>query len=251
MAENPLLPNAELRALLALTKRCVALDAAATRNRKPSRAAGPLPAREALIAGTALQLKPGDLLLPERDDATLTQLAKERQDAGDDSANLLPTSARPSSRLMLAAAMAAALRAANTEHLVVVYTHHRAIEPDWESALAWAQERLLPLIVVCADPRDQNAFTADPRAPRDAFTWQAVATSTRRSKLPVLTLEGEDAVAVYRAMQESALRARAGGGPAVLWAMLPSPAQASKRSRSAHPLSRLEKYMRVRKIPLS
>ena len=72
----------------------------------------------------------------------------------------------------------------------------------------------------------------------------------KRVKLPVLTVDGEDAVAVYRVMQESVLRARLGGGPAVLWAVMTPAAEAAKMKRSSQPIARLEKYMAARKITL-
>jgi hypothetical protein len=56
-------------------------------------------------------------------------------------------------------------------------------------------------------------------------------------------------------MQESVLRARLGGGPAVLWAVM-KPASGSatklpsaKLPRSSQPIVRLEKYLTARNIP--
>ncbi len=72
----------------------------------------------------------------------------------------------------------------------------------------------------------------------------------KRIKLPILTVDGEDAVAVYRVMQESVLRARFGGGPAILWAvMTPLRASSPKPPRSSQPIARLESYMKARDIP--
>jgi pyruvate dehydrogenase E1 component alpha subunit len=68
----------------------------------------------------------------------------------------------------------------------------------------------------------------------------------KKLHLPVFAVDGEDAVAVYRVMQESVLRARAGGGPAVFWAVL-SP---QRPSRSDLPLARLRSYLAARRIPL-
>ena len=251
MAENPLLPNAELRALRNLTRRCIALDAKGARTRKAGGARNALPGREALLAGTALQLKPGDLIIPERDDATVAELAPADPHLAEGSTDILPAVSRQAPRLMLAAAMAAALRAAGTDRVVVVYLRERATEPDWDAALAWAQQRQLPMILVCADPRGPNAFQADTRAAKTAFTWSSVNTTAHRLQLPVLTLDGEDAVAVYRAMQESLLRARGGGGPAILWGMLTPAAEHAAGAWSGQPLRRLEQYMRARRIPLT
>ena len=67
----------------------------------------------------------------------------------------------------------------------------------------------------------------------------------------MLTVDGEDAVAVYRTAQEGILRARVGGGPAVLWAALATVAEAKARPASQRPVARLTRYMRARKIALS
>lgn len=255
MAENPLLPNAELQALLALTRRCATLDAATRRKgKRNSRNAPPLPFREALLAGTTLQLRPGDLLITEPGDTTAESIASRRQTTeGDDPPPpVIPPIhqlGRNTPRLQLAAAMAAALRQTGSSGIVLAQTRHPAAEPNWTAALAWAQERQLPLILACADPRGEAAFGPDPRVPKVAFSWQSVRQAAQRLKLPVLTIDGEDAVAVYRAMQESVLRARFGAGPAILWAMLPKPGSLASRPRSADPLRRLQRYLRSRKIP--
>lgn len=243
MAENPLLPNAELRALLDLTKRCLALDATAARRSRRPPAPAPLPGREALLAGTALQLKPGDILIGERADSTTAALAAQIQSSGRPAQSPLPETGTQSPRLLLAAAMAAALRHAGTDRLVLAYTREHASEPHWTSALAWAQQRQLPLILACADPRGEHAFRAATRAAKDAFSWDKVTTTARRLRVPVLTVDGGDAVAVYRTMQESILRARAADGPAILWAMLPPPT-----GQAAKPLGRLQQYLRTRRI---
>ena len=252
MAENPLLPNEELRALLALTKRCAKLEAKANRSSGPGRKSSSftaLPSREALLAATTLQLKPGDLLLPEAHDAVAASLAP-RPANSDQTASLLPdTLSRDHSRTMLATAMAAALRMSGRDGLVLNYLRADTAQRGWAEAYEWAQGGLLPLITVIADTRGSQAFRPSTREVLDGLTWEAVERIARRLKLPVLCVDGEDAVAVYRVMQESVIRARAGGGPAILWAMLPSAGElAAPRSSSAKPVARLTRYLRTRKI---
>lgn len=252
MAENPLLPNEELRSLLALTKHCAKLEAKGSRtpgSRRRSSSFTALPSREALLAATTLQLKPGDLLLPEAHDTAAASLAPHPADS-DEPASLLPvTLGRDHSRPMLAAAMAAALRMSGRDGLVLNYLRADAALLGWAEAYEWAQGGLLPLITVIADTRGSRAFRPSTREVRDGLTWEAVERVARRLKLPVLCVDGEDAVAVYRVMQESVIRARAGGGPAILWAMLPAARElAAPRSSSAKPVARLTRYLRTRKI---
>ena len=261
MAENPLLPNDQLRALLALTKECARLDVAAARSsvrvtasKQRGGRTAVWPSREALIAGTMLHLQPGDALLPDPSDTVALRLAP-KSTTGEPSHAALPASldkalGGKAPRLLLGAAMAAAVRAAGTDRLVMVHLDPGCAEPDWSAALRWAQESLLPLIIVFGDRRGSGAFRAAQREVKGMPSWNAVQQAAARSQLPVLSVDGEDAVAVYRVTQESVLRARSGAGPALLWAMLPSPREvASDRPAAAKPVARLQRYLRARRIP--
>jgi hypothetical protein len=64
----------------------------------------------------------------------------------------------------------------------------------------------------------------------------------------VVSVDGEDAVAVYRVMQECVVRTRVIGGPAVIWA-LSTPATAPL-TRAQQPIARLRSYMAARNIKL-
>lgn len=252
MAENPLLPNAELRSLLDLTRRCANLDAAAARRaaKQPLKRGirlSPRTYREALLAGSTLQLRPDDLLVADPMDATAASLAPNRDEA--DVLPVVPDVGLGASGLLLSVAMAAALKATGTDHLVLHTVRAGTPQTSWAEALAWAQQRLLPLILVCADARGSQAFLPESAEKRDVLAWTGVRRTAAKLQLPVLTVDGEDAVAVYRVMQESVLRARAGGGPSVLWAMLPAPKDLQKvRARAQTPVARLERYLRARKI---
>ena len=269
MAENPLLPDEQLRALLSLTRECARLDTVAKRaeSGEPAKQSGSdrsaskrrpgggslWPSREALIAGTMLHLQPGDVLLPEASDAVSLRLAP-RPASGEAPRPLLPASLGKelggrSPRLLLGAGMAAALRAGGSDRLVMVHLSPDLAEPNWQAALSWAQQALLPLIVVCGDTRGTGAFRAPRRVVADAPGWDAVQRVASRLQLPVLSVDGEDAVAVYRVTQESVLRARAHAGPALLWAMLPSLRDAAAdRPANTRPVARLQRYLRARKV---
>ena len=260
MAENPLLPDDQLRALLLLTKELARLDATTGRALANARTKGrraaqnmPWPSREALLAGTLLHLQPGDALLPESADTVSLRLAPKSATGGTARA---PLPAFPEKefrgqtpRLLLGAAMAAALRGAGSDRLVMVHLSSGRPEAEWQAALRWGQEALLPLLVVVGDTRGIGAFQPAQRAVEGAPDWDAVQRAAARLGLPVLAVDGEDAVAVYRVAQESVLRARSGAGPAVLWAMLPSTRDlAAGRSSSAKPVARLQRYLRARGI---
>lgn len=255
MAENPLLPNAELRALHHLLRTAARAEAEELRRRarsgaKSARNTQP-GSRAALLAGMLLQLKSGDVAVPEPEDALAASLLHEETDGRETGTALAVPASAP--RLMIAAGLAAAHQASGEERLVLALVRAGTRPADWPAALTWAQERQLPLVLAVADPSGPNAFGAASGAGKAGdFTWPAVQKLTAKLKLPVLSVDGEDAVAVYRVMQESALRARSGGGPAILWAMLPSAQQlAAQRPRTALPVARLERYLKARGIALS
>ena len=249
----------ELRSLLALTKHIAKLEAAAVRD-TPKRTAkrGTItknawpPCREAMLAATTLQLQPGDILVAEPEDSVVSALAPKP--VHGERKPLFPDLNKDNSRLMLSAAMAAAARVIGTDRLALAYVREGALERGWAAALTWAQTHQLPLVLVCADSRGNGAFREAGRSPEETFTWGKVDVLARKLQIPVLSADGEDAVAMYRVAEESILRARAGRGPTVLWAMLPSADDLAEarpgRPKVAAPVARLQRYLRSRNVPL-
>ena len=76
--------------------------------------------------------------------------------------------------------------------------------------------------------------------------WPELTRLAHGLHLPHFPVDGEDAVAVYRVMQETSARARSGGGPSVIWAML----SAERLAPREQPLKRLDAYMAARGISL-
>ncbi len=253
MPENPLLPNAQLGALHALLEQVLTHEKQLPRKKSSSGAAKtgsavPVSRREALLAGTLLQLCAGDILVAEPADLLPAALLLSRAEEGGAS-NLSLSPGSP--QLALATGLAEALQRGGTDRLVFVLLRTGMAEAEWASTLARAEEAKLPLIVACADPSGADTFRRTSQTAPDtrlSVSWSSVQKVASKSKLPVLSVDGEDAVAVYRVMQESVLRARSGGGPALIWAMLPTPAEARIQPRSALPLRRLERYLRTRHI---
>ncbi len=240
MSENPLLPHRKLRELHSLMLRCRELE-----RKDKSRNS----AREALLAATSIHLLPGDLLSSNTADQVAGQLAPEGKKPSK-SGNLIAT-AGLSTRLPFCAAAARGLQAAGTDGIVLAFTQAGAAEPGWQAALEWAQQSQLPLIMACSDATGGAPLRSTKRGER-ALDYAAMSPFAKRVKLPVLTVDGEDAVAVYRVMQESVLRARFGGGPAVLWAVMTQVHTASpKIPRASQPIARLESYLAARSISFS
>ena len=253
MPENPLLPHAQLRTLLALTKRCTTLEAAAagaSGSKRPRGSVKRHASREAVLAATTLQLEPGDLLIAEPDDPAAGELAGARSGKKAHTSILPAAHCKGTSRLLLATAMAAALQETGTKRVALLFTQAGTTDSAWQAALAWSQERLLPLIFVCTDASGPAIFTAKVKTSPALLQWSHVSRLATKLKLPVLTVDGEDAVAMYRAAQEAILRARSGGGPAMLWAALPTAAELAGRSRTLRPVYRLAQYLRTRGVPI-
>ncbi len=239
MAENPLLPHRKLKELYALILRFRALDHALRGKTKS-------PEREALLAASSIHLEPGDLIFAEVDDSVAASLAPAQKTSAREPGKKPVQSAEFNLPRLAAAVAAAHSLKPRAKNLVIAHTHENAIEPKWQASLKFAQEHHLPLLFVCAGAHQQTKKSA-PKDP-NAFTWEAVTRVCKRLRIPLLPVDGEDAVALYRVFQESSQHARAGAAPAVIWAML-HPAT-SKLPRSQTPVARLEAYCRTRKIKL-
>jgi TPP-dependent pyruvate/acetoin dehydrogenase alpha subunit len=157
--------------------------------------------------------------------------------------------ARSGGRLALCAAVARGLQAAvagNETGLLLAFTHAGSMEHGWADALEWAQQEQLPLLLACTDAT--GGKTVRGRGAAEALDWASMSRLSRRTGLPVVSVDGEDAVAVYRVMQECVVRTRVVGGPAVIWA-LTTPAT-TPLTRTQQPIARLRSYMAARNIKL-
>jgi pyruvate dehydrogenase E1 component alpha subunit len=231
LADNPLLPQDRLRELHALMQRIRTLD------RRRSNAA-----REALLAATLIHLSAGDLVSGETDDRALRELAP-KSSAGED-AHDVPQSLR----IPLCAGAARGMQTAGTNRLAVAFVEAGAPENGWEDALRWAHRDRLPFLLIVADTgtnigRRRARSSARTVAP---LLWPELTKLGRNLHLPHFPVDGGDAVAVYRVMQETSARARSGGGPSVIWAVL----SAERLAARQQPMKRLEAYMVARKIRL-
>ncbi len=227
MADNPLLPKARLRELRAL------MHGIRTTDRRRSTSA-----REALLAATLIHLSAGDLVSGRTDDATLRALAP-KSNAGDD-AHDVPQSLR----IPLCAGVARGMQTAGTDRIAVAFTDAGAPETGWADAVRWAHRDRLPFLLIVADNGTRPGRRSSRNGP--ALLWPELTKLAHSIHLPHFPVDGEDAVAVYRVVQETSARARSGGGPSVIWAMLSAERLASRQQ----PLKRLDAYMALRGISL-
>ncbi len=194
-------------------------------------------AREALVAATMIHLSPGDLVSGRAGDRTLLEIAP-KSSAGE-AAHELPANLR----LPLCAGAARGMQTAGTDRVAVCFAEAGTPEAAWADALRWAHRDRLPLLLVVADDGTRAARRGSARS-APALSWPELTKVARGMHLPHFPVDGEDAVAVYRVVQETAARARSGGGPSVIWAML----SAERLTPRQQPLRRLEQYMAARGI---
>ncbi len=216
-----------------------------------SKAPSTSPRFEALLAATLMHLEPGDFVSPPPGAAHAAQLIAERTAPARRKKSTVPQlePALPATQRLAAAAGAArGLKLAKSDRMSVVYIDAGApttrTEPSWAESLTYISQGELPFVAVIADATGSNT-SANPKS----LSWPNVAKLTAKLQLPVLTVDGEDAVAVYRCMQECTLRARMGAGSALIWAVLTPGSKAASLTRSQLPQSRLESYLKTRSIP--
>jgi TPP-dependent pyruvate/acetoin dehydrogenase alpha subunit len=220
--ESPLISHARMRAMYrALVETRLLLKQARVR---------PLRGAEACCVGAAIDLREGDLTsdagkpheqaliahiraVGQRPDggkvtaAELRRLLTRMRGAAPDA---FPGS--PANRLLCAVGAAMALRAAGSERLVLAYVEAGAMKAgEWRRVLPAMAQAGLPLIVA--------VLPAAPPETRPALDLEALALRVAdkpEKAIPVIPVDAGDVVAIYRVAQESAVRARAGGGAAVL-----------------------------------
>jgi hypothetical protein len=232
--ENPLLPNAKLKELYALMQRARSL----------SKAPASAPRFEAILCATLMHVEPGDFVSPPPDAPVAALLAAERTTAHTKARTTAsrkqpePAHALPASqRLAAASGIAQGLKVVSPGRFAVLYTDAGLPENGWQEALLYAYSARLPLILVIASV--ETARAAKPKS----LSWPSLSKLAKKLRLPVLTVDGADAVAVYRVMQESAHRARLGDGVAVIWCSLPA-----KNSAATDPLRLMKAYLAARNL---
>ena len=201
--ENPLVPHALLQRMYAGMQALRAATPTAT----PNTIAG-LRGQEACRASSLLSLEPQDLIsdLP----ASVTAQKRPRSRLASVVATLAPnTHLLPSpedalDRLRLALGAAGALQAQAERRLVLAYVEANALTPAaWKLLLSLAGGSSLPIVFMLLPTTSAN-------------TQGAISDRAQSWGVPGMPVDAADAIALYRVLQESVLRARSGDGPALI-----------------------------------
>lgn len=239
MAENPLLPHRKLQELRALMLRLRSLDGRSAKGLR----------LEALKAATLMHIEPGDFAAaPGADEASPAKPKKATKSVAKKksaSKAALPGAKPTRERIATGAGIAQGFKLAKLDRAAIVLTDTATAatsETAWAEALEYAMKAGLALIVLCVDTLGSKS-AATPAA----LSWTSAEKLSERTKVPIVSVDGEDAVAMYRVMQESMIHARLGAGPVLIWAHT----TVGPLKPAAQPIKRLEAYMSVRKIPLA
>jgi len=138
---------------------------------------------EAAIVGTALDLKAQDTLVPTLwPDASLKAI--------NSTAAIAPS---------IPAAIRSAIAQKDNQRITLLFSSAKAsAQPAWHKALTVAAENRLPILFLSLNHASSPSLSLKPEL------------------LPVITVDGNDVVAVYRVATESMTYARKGRGPTLI-----------------------------------
>jgi TPP-dependent pyruvate/acetoin dehydrogenase alpha subunit len=262
--ENPLVPNMKLRQMYVAMVEARVLDEHISRlQRRARRGKGAKELRtsstrgqEACRVSTAIDLGPGDLVSDSQAGVAMELLAgakissvlkrvqelhsgekAKKATAALLSGRLLPWVEDASERLRMAMGAALSFKAQRRANVVVAYVGQGEIAKRvWRQLLELAAKLELPII-----------FVVLPTRTRDKEGTTTLSAKSARWGVPGIPVDAGDAVALYRAAQESLGRTRGGDGP-VLIECVEYRAKGKGSSRLIDPLILMERFLLGRKI---
>ena len=262
-AGGSLISDVKLKQLYATMVQCRMLTERACRLRGRPRSAALYAAsmgQEAIATGCAIDLLPGDTiaLAPHNSIASLVkgvplgdivaQMYASRTAHGQ-SANIIMPSPAQDTQLALATRVALANKRKKKSNVVVAFGDRATTALGcWHKALELAANKSLPIIFVVEDNpwTDPPSFDANDEEKGKA----------RSCGFPIITVDANDVVAVYRVAYESVERARQGGGPVLVEGKpyrLYGPtkrrvANSAARRGERDPLTHMERYLRNKRL---
>jgi TPP-dependent pyruvate/acetoin dehydrogenase alpha subunit len=218
-----LISDAKLKQLYATMVECRLLTERVCRLRGQPRSAGLYAAsmgQEAIATGCAISLQPEDTiaLAPQNAIAGLVKgvplgevVAQiyARPSAHSQSPNIIMPSPTQCTQLGLATSVALANKQKKKSNVVVAFSNKATTTLDcWHEALELAASKSLPIIFVVED----NPWT-DPASFKEE---EAASEKARNYGFPIIPVDANDVVAVYRVACESLERVRQGGAPVLV-----------------------------------
>ena len=243
--ENPLIPSKRLRELYTAMAELRLLEehvATLQRRAKPASRIQINPGEEACRVSSVLSLLPGDVT-SDPAPGLATRFLRETKLPGllhgtellASAPTELPFAIDPERRLLLAIGAALALASKKKGSLVLANLYPGELSlPEWKPIFRLASAHAAPILFV--------ALPGDGISPKHG----KLAELSTSAGVPGIPVDAVDAVALYRVVQESMVRVRAGGGP-VLMECIPFqlPGQVAQ---STNPVSAMRVSLVHRKI---
>lgn len=234
---NPLISHDKLRQLYSMMLKCRLLDELARMLTKQAGFEGdPITSigREAIAVGAAIDLRPEDTVAPTRDVFILSyikgaplvtlfsQLYKRttRPASGrlppDDCEyapqNIIIPASTIDAQLELCTDIAFTNQRKKNDKVVMFFSGEKSASPDaWHQALHFAGIRSLPIVFVC-----ENNLFAESAPAQTEENFDNISPKAVGFDFPGITVDRNDAVAMYRVAHEAVERARSGGGPTLI-----------------------------------
>jgi TPP-dependent pyruvate/acetoin dehydrogenase alpha subunit len=274
---NPLISHEKLRQLYSTMLQCRLLEERAQILKKRARFKGNYYAaagQEATAVGTGIDLRPedtvalshGDFILNFIKGVPLTAMFIQlygritSPDRGRSAPahcgyaplNIITLSSTIATQLNMSNDIALANQRKKNDNVVVAFSGEGSTSLGfWHEALNFAGVRSLPIVFVCENNLLTESASAQLEDKLDNASPKAVGFG-----FPGITVDGNDAVAVYRVAQEAIERARCGGGPTLIEAQTSrgyrhaeidpanyrAPTEVEERE-STDPIAAMERYL--------
>ncbi len=275
-AGGSLISDAKLKQLYATMVRCRLLTEHAARLRKQSGSVYHASmGQEAIASGWVIDLRPEDTIALSPDDSIaglvkgvplgeiVAQLYRRRPatnhapTANGFTHNIIPPCSTPE-QLHMVTEVASAHRRKKKGNVVVAFARAATSAPaDWKHTLKRAAKRNLPIIFAV----ENNPWSLTSPAPSPApSSNHALAIGeedpliehAKSHRIPVITVDGNDVVAIYRVAYESLERVRQGDGPVLVegkvYRALGQTGSRKGRHSGRDPLTHMERYLKARKL---
>jgi TPP-dependent pyruvate/acetoin dehydrogenase alpha subunit len=185
--------------------------------------------REAVAAGVAGNLQPGDTLSPAPCDVMASFLkgvplgkllgkrktavnGRARRDGGYAPLNILPPSSTMAAQLNVACGVALAGKMKKDGQITVAFCGGGAdLFDPWREALIFAGLHQLPMLFIW-----QRDLCATPEKLEPQSGLAEISVKAQACGVPAITVDANDVVALYRVAYESVARARQGRGPTLI-----------------------------------
>jgi pyruvate dehydrogenase E1 component alpha subunit len=174
------------------------------------------------------------------------------------SANIIMPSPTQATHLAVATSVALANKQKKKGNVVVAFGDKATTTLGcWHEALELAANKSLPIIFVVEDNpwTDPASFEANEEE-QDSTAGFDPGGKARSNGFPIITVDANDVVAVYRVAYESVERARQGGGPVLVEgkpyrlysATKRRAANSAARRSKRDPLTHMERYLKTKRL---